>query len=634
MVSPSVLNGRIYRAAFLPLLFALAIAAFSLANRPVPVSSDLAPDAFAGARAFAELQRLAARFPDRRPGSSGDRELAAYVAAQLRALGGTAGGGFSVAAHSVQAQTIEGSRTLTTIVARRPGNTGEPPIAIIAHRDAAAAPAAAAELSATTVLLELARVFAASETQRTIILVSTSGGSGGNAGARAFATHAAAWIGAPIDAAIALGDLAAPPTRLPFLAALSEAPGSAPALLTLTVARAIAQQAGVSPATPTLLDRLAQLSFPLAGGEQGPLLAHGVPAVLLQAGSELPPPSGASPSAARLEGLGRAVLSAVYALDTGPEVAGVTGGAGGLETSLPIERKLLPEWAVRLLVLALLLPPLLTTGDGIARLRRRRRSERSLARWTLWVAACGLPFLLAALFAMLLGGLGVLAAPRPPVPPGALPLRGSAIEALLAVTLVLLLAWLAWPALLRRLALPPRPSAAAAGLALMTVLGALAAAVWAIDPFTALLLVPALHLWLLLAAPERPALGRSPSARLAPWPLVLVVLGAAPLALLIAFYAQRLDLGPGGVAHTALLLLASGRIGVAGAALWSIAAGCLAAALLLALAPPSADSPPAGGPYDGADEHESASIRGGWVGSKSFYAGPGSLGGTESALRR
>ena len=67
-----MLNGRIYRAAFLPLLFALAIAGFSLSDRPAPLSSSLAPGAFEGARAFAELQRLAARFPNRRPGGRGD----------------------------------------------------------------------------------------------------------------------------------------------------------------------------------------------------------------------------------------------------------------------------------------------------------------------------------------------------------------------------------------------------------------------------------------------------------------------------------------------------------------------------------------------------------------------------------
>ena len=55
----------------------------------------------------------------------------------------------------------------------------------------------------------LLRVFAARETQRTIVLVSTSGGSGGDAGAVDFAeAH-----DGPLDAAIAVGDLAGLPAR-------------------------------------------------------------------------------------------------------------------------------------------------------------------------------------------------------------------------------------------------------------------------------------------------------------------------------------------------------------------------------------------------------------------------------------
>ena len=55
-------------------------------------------------------------------------------------------------------------------------------------------------------------MFAARETQRTIVLVSTSGGSGGDAGALNFATEASPPTQAspptPFDAAIVLGDVA------------------------------------------------------------------------------------------------------------------------------------------------------------------------------------------------------------------------------------------------------------------------------------------------------------------------------------------------------------------------------------------------------------------------------------------
>src|SRR5438105_3486545 len=207
-----MLNGRLYRAALLPLGLALVVAAFSLASRPSPRTSTLAPDAFDGGRAFAEMNALAAQFPDRRPGSRQDGRFAAQVAHAIEGLGGTAGGGFSVHVRRLQAQTIDGERTLTTVIAQRPGAHSAPAIVVLAHRDAAAR-GSRAELAGTAALLELARVFAARETQRAVILVSTSGGSGGEAGAADFAAH----TGGPVDAAIVLGDLASAHRRGPFV---------------------------------------------------------------------------------------------------------------------------------------------------------------------------------------------------------------------------------------------------------------------------------------------------------------------------------------------------------------------------------------------------------------------------------
>ena len=455
-----MLNGRIYRAAFLPLLFALVIAGFSLTGRTAPLSSNLAPEAFEGARAFATLQGLARQFPERRPGSAGDQRLAEYVAQTLRGLGSAAKGGFAVSTRSVSAPTIEGERTLTTVVAQRPGTTGQAPIVILAHRDAAGR-GAEAELSGTAALLELARVLAAGETQRTIVLVSTSGGSGGNGGAADFAAHASELVGMaggragsggpgaevagedgagrPIDAALVLGDLAGTRTSGPLVASFSDSAGSAPGLLQSTVATAIAQQTGVMSDAPGTLAALAHLVFPLAGGEQGPFGARGLPAVLVGAGGELPPPAGEPVSAARLEALGRATLTAVYALDGGPEIGGGEAGRG-LETGLPIQHKAVPAWALRLLVAALLLPALAVLGDGFARLRRRRVP---IGRWVVWALACALPFLACAAFVTLLGSLGAIPAPSPPVSSAALPFDNHAVEAMLASALVLVLAWLA-----------------------------------------------------------------------------------------------------------------------------------------------------------------------------------------------
>ncbi len=103
----------------------------------------------------------------------------------------------------------------------------------------------------------------------------------------------------------------------------------------------------------------------------------------------------------------------------------------------------------------------------------------------------------------------------------------------------------------------------------------------------------------------------------------VVALGLLPLAALVAFYAHQLGLGFGEVAWTGVLLLAAGQVGLGGAILWSLALGCAAAAAMIALAPR----------HVLAETRETApfdvTIRG-----PLSYAGPGSLGGTESALRR
>jgi hypothetical protein len=604
-----MLNARIYRAAFAPFAIALAIAAFSLTARPAPLHSTLAPDAFDGRRALAEARQLAVEFPQRRPGAAGDERLAQRVAHTFEALGGTAGGGFSVHVRQVRAQTIDGEQTLETVIAQRPGATGASPIVIVAHRDAAT-PTSAAQLSGTAALIELARVFAARETQRTIVLVSSSGGSGGDAGAADYAAHA---LSGAVDAAIVLGDLASTRAHQPLVVPYSDGYGSAPDELQRTVADAIAHESGIQPGAPSAIGQLAHLAFGFAPGEEGVLAAAGLPAVLVQVSGIRGPGARAPVSAERMEGLGRGTLSAIDALDVAPDIPSTP------QTGLVLARQIVPEWALRLLIGALLIPVAAVLLDGLARARRRRQP---FARWTVWTLTCALPFWTCALFAILLGALGAIAAaPSTPAPAGAMPFDGAAATAVLSCAAVLGLAWLGWPALARRLGLAvPRPTpeaagADAAGIATLLVLLALACVVWMFNPYAALLVVPGLHLLLPIASPERrprPVAG-----------LALLVLALVPLGLLVAFYAHQLGYGPGELVWSAVLLLAGGHVGVLAAAIWSVAFGCAVAIALVALTPPA---DPAG---IGSDEHPEITIRG-----PLSYAGPGSLGGTESALRR
>jgi hypothetical protein len=208
--------------------------------------------------------------------------------------------------------------------------------------------------------------------------------------------------------------------------------------------------------------------------------------------------------------------------------------------------------------------------------------------------------------------------PALPAPDGALPLDAAAITALVVVALTFVLAWLLLGALLRRLGISEpvfRPDGEVAGLPPLMLLTVLACLVWIGNPYTALLVIPALHLWLLIAAPElRPRRGLA---------LGLIALGLTPFALLVAFYAHQLGYGPGRAAWEAVLLVAGGHVGLGSALLWSVAFGCTVAAGLVAALGPSEPALVA------VDERVEITIRG-----PLSYAGPGSLGGTESALRR
>jgi hypothetical protein len=267
----------------------------------------------------------------------------------------------------------------------------------------------------------------------------------------------------------------------------------------------------------------------------------------------------------------------------------------------------LPEWAVRLFVAALLLPPLLCALDGLARVRRRREP---VLPWLGWVAATAAPFLLAGLLLVVLRLLGLLTAPAAPVVPGAI---GVSMPALIAVLAVLAFGFLALvPLVARRLGLGG-PGVSGAAIACALVVLGLTVLVWLFNPYTALFLVLAAHLWLLANAPEL-RVGRG--VRLA-----LVLVGLLPLALGAAAYAVALDAGPVELAWMGTLLVAGGHVGLLGLVLWSLIAGCALATLLVALRSRHA---PSDGPR--ADQVRSR--------GPISYAGPGSLGGTDSALRR
>lgn len=590
------MDPRIYRAAFVPVLFALILLAFSLGNRPRPLTTSLAPDAFEGSTAYRDAygpNGLATRFADRRPGSLGDQQLARVIARRMEATPG-----FRVRTEVHDGETIDGNRPLTTVIAERTGTIDER-IVVVAHRDAAGH-RAAAELSGTAALLELGRVFGAPrQTRRTLVLVSTSGGSGGAAGAANLASE----LGGPVAAVLVLGDLASTKVRTPFVNPWSNALGASPLRLRTTLQESVRTETGTRADPPRALTQFMRHALPATYGEQGVLLAKGLPAVLLSVNGDLPPAADAPISRERLQSFGRVALRTVTALDGAASARALRGER--TSSDLMTSRKVVPGWAIRLFTGALLLPPLLAAVDGFAAVRRHRGRVLTWLRWTLVWA---LPFFLTALFAIALNLVGLLtAAPGAPTSPEALPV---AIPALLAVALAFALAW-GWlrPLVMRLVHAGGSFTEPGAGSMVMLVALAATIAVWIGNPYAAALVIPAMHAGLFALAPE---LRVRRAAR-----LVAVGVGALPLAVVAIALSQALGLDLGEALWEGLLLVAGGHISLLSVVLWSLLAGCAAGALRVASR------------RDAEIDEVPITVRG-----PSSYAGPGSLGGTESALKR
>ncbi len=589
-----MLDPRIYRSGLVAVAVALIVVAFSLTDQQGPVGSNLPPEAFNGQNAYLDMVGMARKYPQRAPGSPGDDALAVAVA---RAL---AKDGYAVSTRTDSAQTATGRRPLQTVTGVLAGqSTGS--IVVVAHRDTLSSPGTS-DLSGTAVLLELARVLAGQTQHRSVVLVSTSG-SAGTVGA----TEAARRLARPVDAVIALGDLAGMRMSPPLISPFSNGQPVAPTMLRNTLAAQLASQAGLLPGDTGLLGQFAHLAFPLTLTEQGPFGARGVPSVLLSLSGERPAPAGEAVDPGRITNLGRTVLATVNALDAGPSVPAPSA-------YLLLSGKVVPDWAVRVLVLALILPVLMATVDALARARRR---GHHLLPWVGWVLGAALPFVVGmvlALGARLTGA--VSAAPPGPVAAGAVRAGAGGTAVLIAVLAAIVLAFAGWRAVGSRLMHggpargAPNPGAAPA---LLLVLCAVAVVIWVQNPFAAAMLIPALHLWLWLNGFEE-QLPRGAA-------VALVLGGLALPVLVVVFYAVTLGLGPVALLWNGFLLVAGGYVGALAALQWSVVLGCVACAVSLAARWSRATRARV--------EEQAVTVRG-----PVTYAGPGSLGGTESAIRR
>jgi Peptidase family M28 len=538
------------------MLVSVVVLLFALQVPPSPLPPVVAPTEFNQTGAARLAGKIAGLAPVRTPGSPGDAAVADLVQKRFEA----------VRDGQVAEQRFSGgfggkSVDLRNLILTLPG-ASQQSIVVMASRDSEAGPGAASSAAATAMMLELVNEMQTSRRTKTLVFVSTDGGSDGTLGAREFAAHF------PerdlIDGAIVLWQPGSANRRPPALLDTSDGPQSASAGLVRTAEHALVDQAGVRPAPTGLFGELAMLALPSGLGDQAALIQGGIDAVGLSSAGELPlPPAEDQPanlSAATMGAFGRAALLLTATLDAAAEPPG-----HGPDAYVTLSGSLIPGWGLALLALTLTLPAAIASLDGLGRvMRRRRRIGGALG----WAASRGLPLVAALMLLYLLVLIGIVAQPRFPFDPGDFGIGAG------EVVVMALLAGVVGAGFyrLREWRVPARLEldAAAAGLGMISVAAILVA--WLANPFLALLLVPAAHVWLL-------DVRRQPL----PWPAVLggAALSLVPFAAALADMAGRLGLGSA-APWRLLLIIGDGQIGFASMIALCLLIGCLVSTVALA----------------------------------------------------
>jgi hypothetical protein len=504
---------------------------------------------------------MVAAAPERTPGSDDDEVAAEFVAERL---GAVQGGELS---EQTFASSFEGEEVeLRNEILVLPGES-ERQVVLLAARDSARGPGFATSAAATGALIEIAESFGGARHSKTLVFVSTAAGSDGATGAREFAD---AYPDLDlIDAAIVIEQPGAAEPAPPHVIPWSSGPESTSIQLTLTAAAAVTAQIDAPAGEGAALGGLLSLALPSGLGEQSVLIADGINAVGISAAGERPlPPAddgSKSLSAVTLGEYGRAALALVTALDAAP-----VAPEHGPDAYIRVAGNLVPGWSLGLLTLTLVLPSALAAFDAVARSWRRGDGRpRDLA----WVMGRCLPFVAALALAMLLAFVGIAPRPRFPFDPGRFAIGWGAAAVLFCLTAAFTLAWIAT----KPLRVPRGSTRAALGGAAGVMLCVAVVAVWILNPYLALLAVPAAHSWLAVAPPGD-SLGIAGAVAAVAGAVVLPLVGIADLA-------SRLEVGITVPWHL-LLMVVGGQLGVLLGLLGALIAGCFVALVAAARGAP------------------------------------------------
>jgi hypothetical protein len=525
---------RLWRVLLLGVPMALVIAMFSLQEVPEPLAPSLPPDAFEGTAATSLAKDLAAEAPEPRPGSDDDEALGEAVLARFK----------EIDSMEVSEQRFEGSYDgddfeLRNLIGILPGPS-ERQVAVMAHRDVLEGSGAASSVASTAALLEIAAGFAGSTHDKTLVFVSTDGGSIGALGARRFASDYS--NASLLDAVVVLSQPGAGNLTTPMVIPWSTGLRSGGIRLSETARAMVSEQVDRPAGNESFLADLFRLAIPSGLGEQGPLVEGDFEAVRLSSSGELPPaPADDDPNDVNPDTLGRfgrSALSLMLAVDTAREPLD-----HGPSTYIGLAGNLLPGWTLSLFALTLLLPVAVVGMGGVA---VAAGSPLDALRAVGWVGLRSVPFLLGFVAVSAAAVVGLVPSPEFPFLPSAEEL-GTAGKIAVGVAGLLF----AVSAFLLRPLLGPAPDLAElAGPAALSLAALATFAIWLINPYLALLVALGLQLWVLAAARVLPG-------RLAAAGLVLV--GLIPALAAVAALAGRFDAGIG-VVWDLLFMFTGGQL--------------------------------------------------------------------------
>jgi hypothetical protein len=418
-----------------------------------------------------------------------------------------------------------------------------------------------------------------------------------------------------VVAVVAISNLASPHSRGPLVIGWSNDARRGSIGLERTAAASLRFELGQVPSQATPPAQLLRLAFPIGVGAQGVLLERGIDALRISGSGETDPPFDDTQlddvDVNRYGELGRGVIRLVTALDASAEAP-----EHGPRSYITLAGRAMPGWAISVLALALIVPALIAAVDAFARVRRRRQP---VAPWVWWLVAGILPFAIGLALAAFLSVVGVATnAPPAPLDPRQAELDSGAIVALSLVAASIAIAWLLLRSrVIRRAGRLPAPAAPGAACVVSLAFVVAALGMWVLNPYMALMAVPALHCWMVATQTElRPRTA-----------VVLVGAGLLPAVVLGLFYLVRLGLDPLHGVWYLSLLVTGGHVGVPTALLGCAVLGIFASVAAIVRARAKAGI---GVPTPPRSEDEQAPS----VFGPGGHAGPGMLGGTESAIRR